>query len=99
VKFKPELPPRYDGVLDPTEFLQLYVLSIEATGRDDKVMANWLPMALKDGARSWLLNRPEESVSSWSDLCELFVANIRVSHDRPLMTRKRTGFNCSPFDK
>ena len=29
-KFKPDLPPRYDGTADPTEFLQLYELGIEA---------------------------------------------------------------------
>ena len=29
-KFKPDLPPRYDGTPDPAEFLQLYELSIEA---------------------------------------------------------------------
>ena len=38
------------------EFLQLYELSIEAANDDEKVMANWFPMALKDGARSSLLN-------------------------------------------
>ena len=26
--FKPDLPPRYDGTADPTEFLQLYELGI-----------------------------------------------------------------------
>ena len=55
-KFKPDLPPRYDGTADPVEFLQLYELSIEAANGDEKVMANWFPMALKDGARTWLLN-------------------------------------------
>ena len=39
-KFKPELPPCYDGTADPTEFLQLYELSIEADNGDEKVMAN-----------------------------------------------------------
>ena len=39
-KFKPDLPPRYDGMADPTEFLQLYELGIEAANGDDKVMAN-----------------------------------------------------------
>ena len=55
-KFKPDLPPRYDGTTDPAEFLQLYELGIEAANGDEKVMANWFPMALKDGARTWLLN-------------------------------------------
>jgi hypothetical protein len=39
-KFKPDLPPRYDGTPNPAEFLQFYALSIEATNGDDKVMAN-----------------------------------------------------------
>ena len=55
-KFKPDLPSRYDGTADPAEFLQLYELGIEAANEDEKVMANWFPMALKDGARTWLLN-------------------------------------------
>ena len=63
-KFKPDLPPRYDGTTDPTEFLQLYELSIEASNGTEQVMANWFPMALKDGTRSWLLNPPVGSISS-----------------------------------
>ena len=51
-KFKPDLPPRYDGTADPAEFLQLYELGIEAANGDEKVMANWFPMALKNGART-----------------------------------------------
>ena len=39
-KFKPDLPPRYDGTPDLAEFLQLYELSIEAANGDEKVMAN-----------------------------------------------------------
>lgn len=56
--FKPDLPPCYDSTADPAEFLQLYELSIEAASGDEKIMAYWLPMALKDGACSWLLNLP-----------------------------------------
>ena len=39
-KFKPDLPPRYDGTPDPAEFLQLYELSTEAANDNEKVMAN-----------------------------------------------------------
>ena len=35
-KFKPDLPPRYDGTADPTEFLQLYELGIEAANGDER---------------------------------------------------------------
>ena len=51
-KFKPDLPPRYDGTADPAEFLQLYELSIEAASGDEKIMTIWFPMDLKDGTRS-----------------------------------------------
>ena len=64
-KFKPDLPPRYDGTANPAEFLQLYELGIEVANGDEKVMANWFPMALKDGARTWLLNLPPSTISSW----------------------------------
>ena len=63
-KFKLDLPPRYDGTPDPVEFLQLYKLSIEVANGDKKVMATWFPMALKDGACSWLLNLLVGSISS-----------------------------------
>ena len=75
-KFKPDLPLRYDGPPDPAEFLQLYELSIEAANSDEKVMANWFPMALKDGARSWLLNLPPGSISPWGEMHDRFVANF-----------------------
>ena len=39
-KFKPDLPPRYDGRADLAEFLQLYELGIEAANGDKKVMVN-----------------------------------------------------------
>ena len=39
-------------------------------------------MALKDGARSWLLSPPMESISSWGELRESFVANFQGTRDR-----------------
>ena len=82
-KFKPDLPPRYNDTLDPAEFLQLYELSIEAANGDEKVMANWFPMALMDGARSGLLNLPPGSISSWDEMRDRFVANFQGTRDRP----------------
>ena len=45
-KFKPEMLPRYDGAADPSAFLLVYEEAVLEAGGDDKVMANWLPMAL-----------------------------------------------------
>ena len=39
-KFKPEMPPRYDGAVDPTAFLQAYEKAVLKAGGDDQLMAN-----------------------------------------------------------
>ena len=80
-KFKPDLPPRYDGTADPVEFLQLYEIGIEAANGDEKVMANWFPMALKDGARTWLLNLAPGTISSWDEMRTRFIANFQGTRD------------------
>ena len=40
-------------------------------------------MALKDGARSWLLNMPAGSISYWREMREHFVANFQRTRDWP----------------
>ena len=82
-KFKPDLPPRYDGTANPAEFLQLYELGIEAANGGEKVMANWFPMELKDGARTWLLNLASGTISSWDEMRTRFIANFQGTRDRP----------------
>jgi hypothetical protein len=47
-KFRPDIGARYDGTSNPVEFLQLYVVTVQAARGDQRVMANWFPMALKD---------------------------------------------------
>ena len=46
-------------------------------------MANWFPMALMDGARTWLLNLPPSSISSWDEMRCRFIANFQGTCDRP----------------
>ena len=40
-------------------------------------------MALKDGARSWLLNLPLGSISSWDEMRNHFIANFQGTRDCP----------------
>ena len=47
-------------------------------------MANWFPMALKDGACTWLLNLAPGTISSWDEMRTRFIANFQGTHDRPL---------------
>ncbi|XBI15320.1 hypothetical protein VPH35_057756 [Triticum aestivum] len=46
-------------------------------------MANWFPLALEGSARSWLMNLPEGSISSWEELCEQFVASFKGTYKQP----------------
>jgi hypothetical protein len=67
--FKPEIPEKYDGRLNPAEFLSIYTIAVQAAGgRDEKVFANYFPLALKSNVRSWLMHLPENSILSWADL-------------------------------
>ena len=61
---------KYDGTVNPTEFLQIYATAVEAAGGDELVKANFFPMELKGQAHSWLMNLPVQSVTSWDDLCQ-----------------------------
>ena len=39
--FKPEIPRKYDGRLNPAEFLSIYTVAVQAAGgRDEKVLAD-----------------------------------------------------------
>jgi hypothetical protein len=68
-KFRPHLSEKYDGTVNSAEFLQIYFTSILAAGGNEAIMANYFPVALTGIARSWLMNLPEGTLDSWSELC------------------------------
>nr|ABF99688.1 retrotransposon protein, putative, unclassified [Oryza sativa Japonica Group] len=82
-KFRPNLTEKYDGSINPSEFLQIYTTVIVAAGSDDRVMANYFPMALKGQARGWLMTQPPGSIHSWEDLCQQFITNFQGTYPRP----------------
>lgn len=51
-----------------------------AEARDDKVLANYFPLALKPNLMSWLMHLSVESISSWSDMCHEFVGIFTRGH-------------------
>jgi hypothetical protein len=83
-KFKPDIGVCYDRTTNPIEFLQLYVIAVQAARGDQCAMANWFPMALKDAPRTWLMNLPHEFMTSWKDLCRQFIANFMPTYERPV---------------
>jgi hypothetical protein len=64
----------------------VYQTVIEAAGGDDWVKANFLPTALTGAARSWLINLPEGSLTSWDQLCTMFIGNFQGTYERPSTT-------------
>ena len=81
-KFRPHLSEKYDGTVNPAEFLQIYSTSILAAGGDEAIMANYFPVALTGTARSWLMNLPEGTLDSWPELCRQFTANFESAYAR-----------------
>ncbi len=74
-EFKPTTLPRYSGPTDPLAFLLASEEALLEAGGDDRVMANWLPMALTGAPRTWLLHLPAAFVASWEEPRSLFPAH------------------------
>ena len=54
--------------------MNIYTIAVQAAeGKYKKVFANYFPLALNSNVRSWLMHLPENSISSWADLCNEFV--------------------------
>jgi hypothetical protein len=49
---------------------------------NEAIMANYFPVALTGTARSWLMNLPEGTLHSWSELCHQFTANFKSAYAR-----------------
>jgi hypothetical protein len=73
---------KYDGSVNPTEFLQIYSTPILTVEGNEAVMANYFPVALTGMTQSWLMNLPEGSLTSWAELCRQFTANFERAYVR-----------------
>lgn len=92
------MPPCYDGAEDPAPFLQAYEEAVWAAGGDDKVKANWFPMALVGAPIAWLLNLPPSSMASWEELCGLFPARYAAPVP-PVVAALLSGLQAPPSDR
>jgi hypothetical protein len=80
--FRPHLPEKYDGMSNPSEFLQVYVTAITAAGGDTAVMATYFDVALSGLARTWLMNLTPGSIYSLEELCARFTANFASAYQQ-----------------
>jgi hypothetical protein len=47
------------------------------------VFANYFPLALKPNVRSWLMHLPENSISTWANLCHEFIGAFTGGRQEP----------------
>ena len=97
-KFRPEMPPRYDGATDPAPFLHAYEEAVWAASGDIKVKANWFPKALIGAPRAWLLSLLTSSLASWEELRDLFLAHYTVLAP-PVVAALLGGSQAPPSDR
>jgi hypothetical protein len=64
----------------------VYQTIVEAARGDDQVKANFLPTTLTGAGRSWLINLPEGSITSWDQLCAMFIENFQSTYEHPSTT-------------
>jgi hypothetical protein len=79
VNFKTSGIEKYDGSTNPSEWHEVYQLTIEAAGGDSYIMTNYLLVCLSSSAKIWLLRLLVGSVQSWNHLCRLFASNFRTT--------------------
>jgi hypothetical protein len=66
--YKPVQLPKYNGSVDPTQFLMIYEVTIASAGVDDPIMAKSFIMACEGPVATWYSYLPRRSITSWSDL-------------------------------
>jgi hypothetical protein len=81
-KFRPHQPEKYDGTSNLSEFLQVYVTAITASGGDTALMATYFHVALSGPARTCLMNLTPGSIYSWEELCTRFTANFASAYQQ-----------------
>jgi hypothetical protein len=81
-KFRPHLPEKYDGTSNPSEFLQICVTAITASGGNTVVMTSYFHVALIGLAWTWFMNLTPGSVYSWKELCARFTANFASAYQQ-----------------
>ena len=81
--FKPVNIESYDGTVDPTVWIEDFLLHIHMARGDDLHAIKYLPLKLKGPARHWLNSLPANSIRSWENLVDAFLDNFQGTYLRP----------------
>ena len=59
--------------------MQLYEVTVHATGGNNNVMSHYLPVMLSQTTNNWLMDLMEDSIESWDDFKKVFVENYMAT--------------------
>ena len=68
--YKPTQLPKYNAIIDPTQFLMAYKATIASSGGDDSTMAKSFVMACECSVANWYSYLPPQSINNWYQLKE-----------------------------
>jgi hypothetical protein len=69
--------PKYNGSIDPAQYIMSYQVAIASSKGDDATMAKSFILALEGPALTWYTRLPPLSIESWKTLCNKFLLNFQ----------------------
>jgi hypothetical protein len=69
--------PKYNGSIDPAQYIMSYQVVIASSGGDDATMAKSFIIALEGPALTWYTRLLPLSIESWKALCDKFLLNFQ----------------------
>jgi hypothetical protein len=74
---------KFNGEQDPRIWLDDFITAITISGGSRDTALQLLSLHLKDNARAWLNNLAPDSIRSWEEFWQAFIANFRGTSRRP----------------
>jgi hypothetical protein len=69
--------PKYNGSMDPAQYIMSYQVVVASSGGDDATMAKSFIIALEGPALTWFTRLPPLSIDSWRSLRDKFLLNFQ----------------------
>jgi hypothetical protein len=94
---------KFNGQQDPRIWLDDFITAVKISGGSRDNALQLLSLHLKDNARAWLNNLTPDSIRSWEEFRQAFIANFRGTSRRPTsfeelrLCVQRTGENLRSY--
>jgi len=95
--YKPVQLPKYDGSVDPAQFIMTYEATIASAGGDDPIMAKSFVMACEGPVANWYSYIQPLSIQSWVQLKEKLKQDFQVFKRLSINTLQQ--FSCIQMDR